>query len=163
MIPRIDPTTPAIAPEKIASARRIIRREQDARNAYEDDKRMSNHAHWIGTISDLNDLAREVLPALLDLAQSVLSAQAETGWRSIPEAVADGERAIVAVRKGGDGEWIVGEAYYRADETASASSEVGWWWAGEDPGDYCAEAIHVHHGEPEFYMPLPPPPAKGGE
>jgi len=46
--------------EKIAQARRVIRQEQKARNAYEDDKRMSNHAHWIGAISDLNDLAQSM-------------------------------------------------------------------------------------------------------
>lgn len=151
-----DSTTPAITPEKIEEWRALLAKATWRTNTRPACPKSSDDMCLVSA-------AVNALPALLDLAQSVLSAQAETGWRSIPEAVADGERAIVAVRKGGDGEWIVGEAYYRADETASASSEVGWWWAGEDPGDYCAEAIHVHHGEPEFYMPLPPPPAKGGE
>ena len=50
-------------------------------------------------------------------------------------------------------QWLVGEACYEIDADCE-----GWWWSGESPGDYHAGPIHINHGHPTHWQPLPEPP-----
>ena len=66
------------------------------------------------------------------------------GWQPIETAPTDNEAILVTDARG-----VVGEARHIPDE--------GWYWAGEDPGDYHADPF-----QPTRWMPLPAAPKVGG-
>lgn len=77
-------------------------------------------------------------------------------WQEIKTAPKDGTPIILAVPLRMEGQYGVGEGRWI---DASAANEVGWWWAGESPGDYTGEPIHSYHGWATHWMPMPPPPS----
>ena len=86
-----EPTTPAIKPEKIAELRALLAKATPGpyEQVDEPDAATVRAQGLYGPtilVGDASDIAwsvavREHMPALLDLASSALSAQAERGWR----------------------------------------------------------------------------------
>lgn len=97
---------------------------------------------------------RAALSERLYTLRASLTALAAT-WQPIETAPKDGTPVLVTAGN------VVGEARYYAD----SGSDTGWWWANETPGDYHAEKIMFHHGEPHAWqpMPLPAPPTRADE
>lgn len=100
-------------------------------------------------IRQANTLLAEAAAALRDL----------TEWRDISTFTGSGQArpAMIAVPTA-DGEWIIGEAWLRAEED-DGLWENGWWWAGTSPGEYHdSPIVEMNHGPPKYWLPLPSAP-----
>lgn len=100
------------------------------------------------------ELCAEAAAALRDL----------TEWRGIATFTGNGQAhpAMIAVPTA-EGEWIIGEAWLRAEED-DGLWENGWWWAGTSPGEYHdSPIIEMNHGPPKFWLPLPSAPNQAKE
>lgn len=79
-------------------------------------------------------------------------------WRPIRTAPKDATPVILAVPSDhGPNGWAIGEARYIGDVGDGYS---GWWWAGQDPGDYYGERVTVADYPPTKWKPMPAPPPK---
>ena len=93
---------------------------------------------------------RTIIKEICAAARASLS----SGWQPIETAPKDCH-VIVAYRDDTE-RYHVGEAYQRLSD----DDEWQWWWAGEGPGDYHADAIYP---APELWQPLPTPPTSEQE
>ncbi|GAA0768610.1 hypothetical protein [Brevundimonas olei] len=108
------------------------------------------------------DLHRDALASILTEAAACIREMVE--WRPIETFELSGqEHPVIVAAPDRDGGWIVGEAWFRAEEGDSLW-ENGWWWAGTSPGEYHdSPIIEMNYGPPKWWKPLPLPPAPGAE
>ena len=78
-------------------------------------------------------------------------------WQDIETAPKDGRPVLVALRDFADG-WIVGEAYFNADDSGADPGGQKWWWANQGCSDYYATSIDEGNHPPTHWQPLPAPP-----
>ena len=129
-------TGPAITPEKIAEWRALLAKA----TPIEANERMIGVVYWRGQVQPLLN----ALPDLLDLADRARSAQAETGWRSMESAPRDGTEIIAF------------------DDVARWTITVFWTGVKTYPWRMTGGNREFSEAALVAWMPLPPPPAKGG-
>ena len=74
-------------------------------------------------------------------------------WQPIETAPKDGT-AILVAGLNSEGSPMTGEAYWYTAERGD--SDIGFWWANTDPGDYYA--CRIDDGALTHWMPHPEPP-----
>lgn len=119
-----DSTTPAITPEKIAELRALFAKATGQTKMRPACPKLSDDMLLVSA-------AVNALPALLDLAASALSVQAETGWRD--------NAVVVAPMLHHDGRWLRykcdGFSYPSMASALSVQAETGWRSMGSAPRD----------------------------
>lgn len=103
----------------------------------------------------------DMAEVLSDCRRAAACIRGMVEWRPIETFTGSGQNESVMVAvPNGEGGFIVGEAWrcvMSADDAYRGLS--GWWWAGTGPGDYIHAPIRdMNHGDPVFWLPLPPAP-----